>query len=215
EGGMVTTNDPELARKIRCLSLHGMSRDAWKRYSAEGSWYYEVIFQGYKYNMPDILAALGLSQLKKVEEMFKVRSRYAKIYEEQLSGLEALITPKASRDVRHAWHLYIIRLQTERLKITRNDFIQKLKAAGIGTSVHFVPLHLHPFYQRKFGYKYGDFPVAEKVYKSAISLPLYPKMTQEQVYYVVSKVKELLKEHQKPTLFPGYEILSDDSRMLL
>lgn len=211
EGGTVTTNDAELAEKIRCLSLHGMSRDAWKRYSAEGSWYYEIIEQGYKYNMPDLLAALGLSQLRKVDKMFRIRRRYAEIYEQELGVLSGIITPKPGLDVRHAWHLYIIRLQTERLKITRTEFIQKLEAAGIGTSVHFIPLHLHPFYQKNFNYKYGDFPVAEKVYESAVSLPLYPKMTEEHVCYVASKVEELLKENYKPTLFAGHEMLSDNS----
>jgi perosamine synthetase len=205
EGGMVTTKNVELAERIRCLSLHGMSRDAWKRYTAEGSWYYEIIEQGYKYNMPDILAALGLAQLKKVERMYALRLRYAKIYEQQLSEFEALVTPKVHRDVRHAWHLYVIRLRSEYLRITRNEFIEKLKAVGIGTSVHFIPLHLQPFYQRKFGHKYGDFPVAEKVYESAISLPLYPKMTEEQVYFVASKVRELVEENYKPVLFSGYE----------
>ncbi len=207
EGGMVTTNDPELAERIRCLSLHGMSRDAWRRYSAEGSWYYEIVDHGFKYNMPDLLGALGLSQLQKADKMFKIRCKYAEIYEQELGELAGIITPKPGCDVLHAWHLYIIRLQTDCLKITRSEFVEQLKAAGIGTSVHFIPLHLHSYYQQYFNYKYGDFPVAERVYESAISLPLYPKMSEEQVYYVASKVKELIKENYLPTLFRGHEIL--------
>ncbi|MFQ5709796.1 MAG: DegT/DnrJ/EryC1/StrS family aminotransferase, partial [bacterium] len=205
EGGMVTTHNTKLAERIRCLALHGLSRDAWKRYSGEGDWYYEIVEQGYKYNMPDILAALGLSQLQRVEQMHQTRCHLVGIYEKELQDIPEVILPRTHGNVKHAWHLYIMRLQTNLLTITRNKFVVRLKEAGIGTSVHFIPLHLHPYYQRRFGCKPGDHPVAERLYRSAISLPLYPKLTEEQVHFVAAKVKQLIKENSKQTKFKGVD----------
>lgn len=190
EGGMVTTEDDELAERIRILSLHGMSRDAWKRYTAEGTWVYEIVAQGYKYNMPDILAALGLAQLRKAEKMYALRKRYAMMLLRELEDLEEIILPHEPPNVLHAWHLFIIRLRLEKLKITRNEFIHRLRQRGVHTSVHFIPLHLHPYYQRTYGTRRGDFPVAEKLYESAVSLPFYPAMTEEEVGYVAECVRE-------------------------
>jgi len=197
EGGMATTNDENLATKMRILSLHGLSRDAWRRYSSEGSWAYEVIEQGYKYNMSDIMAGIGIAQLKKVRKFWKIRNRYAHMYTEGFSEYPELITPVVRTNIKHAWHLYILRLKLDKLRITRNEFIEKLKGAGIGTSVHFIPLHLHPYYKKRFGCKYGDFPVAERVYESAISLPLYPRMTEEDVKYVIVNACSLVKKYRK------------------
>ncbi len=195
EGGMLTTDNEELAEKVRILALHGMSRDAWKRYTAEGSWYYEIVAQGYKYNLTDIGAALGLVQLKKVEKMHALREKYAKLLTREFVDLQEIIVPTESPNVRHAWHLFLLRLQLDKLKISRNEFINKLQERGIQTSVHFIPLNLQPYFQQTFGYKKGDFPVAESVYESVISLPFFPSMTEEEVGYVAKCVKEITRNH--------------------
>ncbi|AAB99069.1 TPA: UDP-4-amino-4,6-dideoxy-N-acetyl-beta-L-altrosamine transaminase [Methanocaldococcus jannaschii] len=196
EGGMVTTDNEEIAEKIKILRLHGISRDAWKRYSSEGSWYYEIIECGYKYNMTDIQASIGIHQLKKAEIMRKRREEIAKIYNEEFENLEGLITPTIKKHVKHAWHLYPLLINIDRLKINRTKFIEELKKQNIGTSVHFIPLHLHPFYRKTFGYKKGDFPNAEWVYEREISLPIYPKMTDDDVIDVVNAVKKIVSENR-------------------
>ena len=147
EGGMATTGSPEWAERMRIMSLHGISKDAWKRYSNEGSWYYEVHSPGYKYNLTDIAAAIGIEQLKKCERFWHARRRIAARYDEAFADLPELQRPTPASDVQHAWHLYVIQLKLERLRIDRNQFIEALKAKGIGTSVHFIPLHLHPLYR--------------------------------------------------------------------
>jgi dTDP-4-amino-4,6-dideoxygalactose transaminase len=197
EGGMVTTENDQLADRMRILSLHGMSRDAWKRYSNEGSWYYEILARGFKYNMPDLLAALGRTQLQKAGRMLEIRRRHAQILHQELSEVEEIILPVESDDSTHAWHLFIIRLQPERLKITRNQFIEKLTQAGVHTSVHFIPLHLQPFFRDRFKLRKGDFPVAEKVYDSAVSLPFYPSMADEDVRRVAGVVREVIMENAR------------------
>ena len=191
EGGMVTTNNKKIAEKIKILRLHGISRDAWKRYSSEGSWYYEIIECGYKYNMTDIQASIGIHQLKKVESMRKRREEIAKIYNDEFENIDELIIPTTKKYVKHAWHLYPLLIDTKKLNISRNKFIEELKKQNIGSSVHFIPLHLHPFYRKTFGYKKGDFPNAEWVYEREISLPIYPKMTDDDVIDVVSAVKKI------------------------
>jgi len=196
EGGMVTTDNEEIAEKIRILRLHGISRDAWKRYSSEGSWYYEIIECGYKYNMTDIQASIGIHQLKKAEAMRKKREEIAKIYNEEFENLEGLITPTIKKHVKHAWHLYPLLIDIDRMKINRNKFIEELKKQNIGTSVHFIPLHLHPFYRKTLGYKKGDFPSAEWVYEREISLPIYPRMTDDDVIDVVNAVKKIVLENR-------------------
>ncbi|CAB3290128.1 UDP-4-amino-4, 6-dideoxy-N-acetyl-beta-L-altrosamine transaminase [Methanocaldococcus lauensis] len=196
EGGMVTTDREEIAEKIKILRLHGISRDAWKRYSSEGSWYYEIIECGYKYNMTDIQAAIGIHQLKKVEIMRKRREEIAKIYNDEFENISELIIPITKKHVKHAWHLYPLLLDTDKIRINRNKFIEELKKQNIGTSVHFIPLHLHPFYKRTFGYKKGDFPNAEWVYEREISLPIYPKMTDDDAIDVVNAVKKIISEYK-------------------
>jgi UDP-4-amino-4,6-dideoxy-N-acetyl-beta-L-altrosamine transaminase len=197
EGGMITTDDEKSAEKIRILSLHGISKDAWNRYTKEGSWYYEILEKGYKYNMTDIQAALGIHQLKKIEKFIKIRDAYAKQYTKGFEDVEEIITPYLKKNIRHAWHLYPIRIDTGNLRIKRNEFIEKLKEKGIGTSVHFIPLHLHPFYRKTFNYQRGDFPVTEKVYENIISLPIYPAMSRKDVKYVIHSVREIIKENRK------------------
>ena len=195
EGGMATTDNPEWADRMRMMSLHGISHDAWKRYTKEGSWYYEVLSPGFKYNLTDIAAAIGIEQLKKCDAFGAARNRIATAYKEGLSDLHEIQTPICEPDVQHAWHLYVIQLDPERLKINRDLFIEALRAQGIGTSVHFIPLHLHPYYRDKFGYAPDDFPKATEIYQRIISLPIYPKMTEANIAYVIEAVREVVKQH--------------------
>lgn len=196
EGGMVATNDDELAERIRLLSLHGISRDAWQRYERGGSWYYEVLYPGFKYNMSDIQAALGLHQLAKLERFQRIREKYAQIYNEAFADIPEIEIPSARNYIKHAWHLYTILIKPEKLTIDRNKFIELLQAENIGTSVHFIPLHLQPFYRDSLGYKQGDFPKTEYIYDRIISLPLYPKMTEEDVTDVIRAVKNTVKDNR-------------------
>ena len=197
EGGMVTTDDPEWAARVRMMSLHGLSRDAWNRYSAKGSWYYEILSPGFKYNLTDIAAALGLAQLKKCDRFWKARERYATLYHEGFRELPEIICPQAASHVQHAWHLYVIQLDLDRLRISRNEFIQRLQQAGIGCSVHFIPLHLHPYYRDKWGYRPHDLPVSSMVYQRIVSLPLYSKMTDADIERVIVTVKDLIKDSRR------------------
>jgi len=192
EGGMLT-GKPELIEEARLWSLHGMDRDAWKRYSSEGSWYYEVIRPGFKYNMPDIAAAMGIQQLRKLNQ-FQIRRReIIARYHQSFSHYEELQLPVEGSGVNHAWHLYVIRLNLNRLRISRNQFIEELRHRNIGTSVHFIPIHLHPYYRDKYGYKPEDFPIAYREYQRIVSLPLYPKMTDQDVEDVIEAVTEVVQ----------------------
>lgn len=197
EGGMVTTDDQELADKIRVLSTHGMSRNAWNRYTAAGSWYYEVLYPGYKDNMTDIQAALGLTQLHKLERMQGLREEIARRYNEAFGQMPELEIPVEREYARHAWHLYIIKLNLDKLSIDRARFIEELKEEKIGTSVHFIPVHFHPYYRETYGYKAGDFPLAEATYERIISLPLYPKMTAQDVEDVIEAVGRVIKRSRR------------------
>ncbi len=197
EGGMVTTNNAEWAARMRMMSLHGLSRDAWNRYSAEGSWYYEILSPGFKYNLTDIAAALGLAQLKKCEQFWKARERYATLYHEGFRDLPEVICPQAASDVQHAWHLYVIQLDLDRLRVTRNEFVRLLQQAGIGCSVHFIPLHLHPYYRDMWGYQSNDLPVSNMVFQRILSLPLYSKMTEDDINRVIDIVHTLVKENRR------------------
>lgn len=197
EGGMATTNNPEWAARMRMMSLHGISHDAWKRYSKEGSWYYEVVRPGFKYNLTDIAAAIGIEQLKKSNAFAAARKKIAAAYNRGFSELPEIQTPVCSLDVQHAWHLYVIQLQLEQLKITRDQFIEALKEKGIGTSVHFIPLHLHPFYREAFGYVPEDFPNATQAYQRIISLPIYPGMADRDISRVIEVVREVAQKYRR------------------
>lgn len=197
EGGMVTTNDDELAERVRLLTLHGMSHDAWDRYSDKGSWYYEVLAPGYKYNMMDLQAALGLHQMEKLESFIEERQKQASLYQRYLGDVEEIILPVSRPDVRHVWHLYAIRVVADRLTIGRGEFIEELRERGIGTSVHFIPIHCHPWYREQYGYKQGDFPNAEAVYEGLISLPLYPRLGEEGVARVSQAVRDVVSKHRR------------------
>lgn len=193
EGGMVTTDDSEFADRIRRMSLHGLSRDAWKRYSNNGSWYYEIVAPGFKYNLTDMAAALGLSQLHKADRFWKTRERYAALYREGFGDVPEIICPSAVTHVQHAWHLYVIQLDLKSLRIDRNEFIEELQRADVGCSVHFIPLHLHPYYRHSYGYEPTDFPAAQTAFERMVSLPLYPKMSEGDIERVVTVVRGIVK----------------------
>jgi dTDP-4-amino-4,6-dideoxygalactose transaminase len=202
EGGMLVTDDDAIAARARVMALHGISRDAWNRYSASGSWYYEVEEAGYKYNMTDIAAALGLVQLDRADELFEARRQLAAAYRARLTlppfnGLIEL--PADAPDGSHAWHLFIIRLALDRLTIDRGQVIDGLRELGIGTSVHFIPLHLHPYYQRQWGYSVGDLPVATGEYARAVSLPIWPGMSDADVERVVDGLGAVLMPARRKT----------------
>jgi dTDP-4-amino-4,6-dideoxygalactose transaminase len=197
DGGMLTTNHSDYAQRVGLLSLHGISRDAWKRYSAEGSWYYEVLEAGYKYNMTDIAASLGLHQLARRQWLLQRRRMIAHRYTEAFAHIPELEPPPDPEHVEHAWHLYLLRLRSERLSITRDEFIALLAQAKIGSSVHFIPLHLHPYYRAKYQLAPEAFPAALKSYQREISLPLYPGMTDEDVEDVIAAVAMIVKTHRR------------------
>jgi dTDP-4-amino-4,6-dideoxygalactose transaminase len=191
EGGMLTTNRTDVEETVRLHALHGMSRDAWGRYGRGGSWYYQVVAPGYKYNMSDIQAALGLGQLERLEERNARRRTLACRLTEALSGCEA-IEPLAVRpEVEHAWHLYVVRVRPEMLTIDRDRFIEELGERGIGTSVHFIPLHLHPYYRETLGVQPGEFPAAEAAFERVISLPLYPRMSESDIDRLAEAVRDV------------------------
>ena len=197
EGGMATTENSEWAERMRMMSLHGISHDAWKRYTKEGSWYYEILYPGFKYNLTDIAAAIGIEQLKKCDEFWEARQRIAMNYAKAFADLKEIQVPTCRNDVQHAWHLFVIQLNLERLKINRNQFLEALREKEIGTSVHFIPLHLHPYYRDKFGYKPEDFPNASTAFERIVSLPIYPKMTEGNVRDVIVAVRKLIQEYRR------------------
>jgi perosamine synthetase len=179
------------------MSLHGISHDAWKRYTKEGSWYYEVLYPGFKYNLTDLAAAIGTEQLKKCSEFWHARRRIATIYAKAFAEVDGVHVPACRNDVQHAWHLFIIQLNSDRLKINRNQFIEALREKEIGTSVHFIPLHLHPYYRKRFGYKPADFPNATAVFERIVSLPIYPTMAESDVERVIEAVRDTAQKYQR------------------
>jgi len=197
EGGMVTTDNEELAVRMRMMRLHGIGRDAWKRYTAEGSWFYEVLNPGYKYNLTDIQSAIGLVQLGKCDRMNARRCEIASRYTERFVKERALEVPTVRVDRDSSWHLYVLRLNLEELTITRSKMIEKLREQGIGTSVHFIPLHMHPYYQKAYGYQAGEFPVATEQYHRYLSLPIFPQMTSIQVDYVIDRILEIVESNRR------------------
>jgi perosamine synthetase len=188
---MLTTSNDKVAERVRIMRLHGIEREAWKRYSGDGSWFYQVLEAGYKYNMTDIAAAIGLVQLGKCDDLSAARHAIAERYTAAFSEIPSLQVPDNKHDRKTSWHLYVLRIHPEKLSIDRDRFISELKNRGIGTSVHFIPLHLHPFYQKRFGYKLGDFPVAEAEYARALSLPIYPTMTDAEINAVIQAVADV------------------------
>jgi dTDP-4-amino-4,6-dideoxygalactose transaminase len=195
EGGMFVTNNENYARRAALMRLHGISGDAWKRYAKEGIWHYDVLEAGFKMNMPDLLAAIGLAQLRKADRFHQRRREIASLYLSLLSGVEEMEMPPVAEG--HSWHLFILRLRSALLSGSRDQFIERLKQAGIGTSVHFIPLHMHSYYQNRYGYEKGDFPNAEDAYERAISLPIYPGMSDADVDYVTNTIKRIVQENRR------------------
>lgn len=195
EGGMITTEDDALAAKIAVASLHGMDRDAWKRYDSSGSWYYEINDVGFKYNLSDVHAAIGLAQLRRAGELTARRRAIASQYNEAFRNHPALEPPQTTSVIEHAWHLYVLRLRPDRLTIGRNQFVELLRQRGIGISVHCIPLHTMHYYQNRYGYRNGDFPVAEDIFSRCFSLPIYPMMSAADVEYVMHSVLAIAAEY--------------------
>lgn len=196
EGGMITTSNDEWADKIKILRLHGISKDAWNRYSKEGSWEYDVFDNGFKYNMTDISASIGIEQLAKLDYMNDRRKYISDKYDQAFSDSEAIIKYKVKSDRLSSYHLYPIKLSLERLKINRAEFIEKLKARGISSSVHFIPLYRFSYY-KNLGYNAEEYPNTEWVYERVVSLPIFPSMTDEEINYVIENTLLILKNNEK------------------
>ena len=191
EGGMLVTRDPALAARARTMRLHGINRDAFDRFTAKvPSWYYEVIAPGFKYNLTDIAASLGIHQLQKAGRFRARRAEIARSYDEHLAGLPLILPTDVPAGDLHAWHLYVIRLEDG--TVPRDRFIERLYEFGIGCSVHYIPLHLQPYWRDTFGLRADMFPVSQKAYESMVSLPIYSKMTDEDVRFVIDGVRACL-----------------------
>jgi dTDP-4-amino-4,6-dideoxygalactose transaminase len=198
EGGVLVSN-PELVEAAREWSLHGMNRDAWRRYAHGGSWHYDVPHPGFKYNFTDLQAALGIAQLRRHQELMDRRAAIARMYTAGFQDLEELRTPTAQPDVQHAWHLYPLRLDLEHLTISRAQFIEELQARFVNASVHFIPVHEHTYYREKYGWRPEDFPVAHREFTRMLSLPIYPLMTDDDVDDVVSAVRAIVTKYRRRT----------------
>ena len=198
EGGMLTTNSDEYAERAAIMRLHGIGKDAWKRYSRTGSWYYEVLRAGYKLNLTDVLAAIGRAQLKKCDRFWKERASIADFYVENLSQFDELELPPLPKDgTQHSWHLFIIRIKPELLQIGRDEFIEELKELGIGASVHFIPLHRHPFYRERLEYSDCHFPNAEHAFQRVLSIPIYPGLSPAGQSRVVDALAQIVCRNRK------------------
>ena len=193
EGGMLTTNDESVAERAKVMRLHGINRDIWDRYtSAESSWEYDVIAPGFKYNMPDTAAAIGLAQLERADIMRQERERCASFYFENLRDVDSIDLPKVrERMADHAWHLFSIVLN-ERSRVPRNRFIELMAGKGIGTSVHYKPLHRMTYYKDRYGLRTEDFPNAERIWKGCVSLPIYPTLKDEELGYIGDSIRKIL-----------------------
>jgi dTDP-4-amino-4,6-dideoxygalactose transaminase len=197
EGGMVVTHEENLYNRMKVLCLHGISKDAWNRYSKQGNWYYEVVACGFKYNLTDIQSSIGIHQLRKIESFTTLRARYARRYNEAFAEMPEFELPPVHNDCSHAWHLYALRLNLDRLTIGREEFIRLLHHRNIGTSVHFIPIPLHPYFAQLPGLTHDGCPNALQLYGRLVSLPLYPSMTTEQVDYIIQTVREIARSVRK------------------
>ncbi len=193
EGGMITTNSDVHADRCRMMALHGLSRNAWNRYTAAGSYRYEIVAAGFKYNLTDIAAALGLVQLDKAAAMQRSREDIARRYDNAFAKFDALQVPHRAKGDVHAWHLYPLRLRLDHLRISRDEFIEELRKRNVGTSVHFIPLHLHRYYAETYGLRPQDFPIAVQQFEREISLPIYSRMTSDDVDHVIAAVTEIAR----------------------
>jgi len=186
EGGMATTSSSEYAKNMRINRLHGISRDAWDRYTKKGAWYYEVVDNGCKYNTTDINASLGLVQLHKQDMLHKERVKIAQTYSDAFKNNKNIVLPFVKADRQSSWHLYVIKIKN------RDEVIEQLKEQRIGCSVHFIPVHKQPYYRERYGYKDENFPVANRVFKESLSLPIFPDMSEQEIAYVIKKVQEIV-----------------------
>jgi len=194
EGGMITTNDEKVADKIKILSLHGMSRDAWHRYSDSGYKHYQVEYPGYKYNMMDLQAAIGIHQIAKIDRLDQRRQELWDFYNEELKGLPITLPTREMDGCKHALHLYTILVDKERAGLSRDEFMQEMHERGIGSGVHFIPVHMHKYYQEKLNYKKGDYPVAEYIGDRTVSIPLSAKITTEEAEKIVDTIKNIIEK---------------------
>jgi dTDP-4-amino-4,6-dideoxygalactose transaminase len=194
EGGMAITDNEDYANQIKVLGLHGMSKDAWKRFSDSGYKHYDVVYAGYKYNMMDIQAAIGVHQLKRIDQYWEKRRQIWNKYNDSFKDLNVFIPAAIESDTRHSYHLYTLLLDIDHLKITRDEFLNKMTESNIGVGVHYIALHLHSFYQKTYGYKKGDFPNAEWISERTVSIPLSPSLTDNDVDDVVCAIREVLKK---------------------
>lgn len=209
DGGMVTTNNDKYADKLRVLRLHGMSKDAWKRHTATGTWKYDIETPGFKYNMTDVSAALGIHQLRKLDGFIAKRKTYASIYDKAFAEVNEIEIPHIPENEEHIYSLYTIKVDCSNLKINRDEMVEELKKANIGVSVYFIPVHYFTYYKKRFELKSGDFPETEKVFEKVISLPLYPRMTESQVSYVSETVKRLITDNRKEYIWDKDKFDSD------
>ena len=198
EGGMAVTADDEIAERMRCMRLHGINRDVFSRYTDRyPSWYYEVIAPGFKYNMTDIAAAIGIQQLKKAWKFQERRKKIAELYNESFKDLPLTLPFHKNNNDIHSWHLYVIQLDIKSLKISRDQFIELMSKEGIGTSVHFIPLHIQPYWKNKYKYNPDDFPISYETYQKAVSLPIYPKMSDKEVDRAIQAVNKIITQYAK------------------
>jgi len=197
EGGMVTTNNKKFADKMKIYALHGMSKDAWQRYSDDGYKHYEVIYPGYKYNMTDIHASIGIHQIKRIEQYDKKREKAWTFYNKSFSDLPIGLPAPIAKNIHHAKHLYTLLIDKKESGISRNEFMQALHKRGVGTGVHFIPVHLHKYYREHFNYKAGDYPNAEYIGEKIVSIPLSAKLTDFEVKKVVKIVRETILGNKK------------------
>jgi len=197
EGGMAVTENRKWADKMRILRIHGISHGFFNRYAKPNTWHYSVEDLGFKYNMPDMAAALGLAQLKRQYFMYKKRLYIANKYSKCLAGQNQMILPEIRPGIKTAWHLYVIKIKPEMLKINRDEFIRQLSALGVSASVHFIPLYRHLFYKKAYGYSPKDFPNCEWLYKRIISLPIYPGMQDKEIDYVTDSVRKICDKYKR------------------
>ncbi|OFW11427.1 MAG: UDP-4-amino-4,6-dideoxy-N-acetyl-beta-L-altrosamine transaminase [Acidobacteria bacterium RIFCSPLOWO2_02_FULL_67_36] len=199
EGGMATSDDPEVIERIKVLSMYGISdaRRIWQRYAPKGSWWYDIVELGYKYNMMDLQAALGIPQLCKLDGFNERRRHFAEMYNTAFADLPEIEVPEMLPYVKHAWHLYPILIRPERLTIDRNAFIEELRSENIGTSVLWIPLHMHSYYRNRFGYRPGDFPNALHIYERIINLPISPRMNDNDVLDVIGAIRRIIDRHRR------------------
>ena len=197
EGGMICTNNPEIAERTAIMRLHGINRDAWKRYSESGSWYYEVVAPGYKYNFTDLQASLGLPQLKKVDAMWEWRKKIAASYTAAFHDFDLLTLHTIKSDRESSWHLYPVKLNLDMLTKNRAQIIDEIRKHNVGVGVHFMPVHQHLYYQKTFNLDDRNFPVASSAFPRLMSLPIYPGMSDESIEKVISVVTDILNKFRK------------------